>query len=444
MATKTTIDLNPITIGPVAAQVKKQVSPKRWSRLVKQAHSRGFAINSYLDPTVPDPLKQRTSESLRKQATSTIAAAYKPAEVELSQQERTIKSIQAKRQADNEYYKNWLAAKNAELQTQQQAATSQLVSGIDALHQNTANAYANQQGQLRDSLGQQPGSVSDYSQSNALNVDLSNEQQRGLAQIAAQGEHAMTSAAIEDKSLAATQANTYAFLAAQAAKQSADSQTQLSKVADAKTKLLLDKAAAANDEVSKLLANEATKAQSVQNTAVAADKLGVDLSKLALQRKQTNANITHTQAADALAGRTADERHRHNLATEAAANVANGIQDYKAHHPSKGKGKGTAAHPTDPQKLFDLAYAGVVGGRNKADGNRPYTVGYVQAHPDIFAARLQSAFKISPEMAKRVVIAFIKHGGKPAGSFKQYAGQSYPVAPNPLDDGPAGFPTLTP
>jgi hypothetical protein len=85
------LDLTSLTLGPTAASVRKQVSRAQWRRIVNAAHKQGFAVDSFLDPNTPGPLKQRTPQYLRQQATSMVGSAYAPAYQELTQREKRVK-----------------------------------------------------------------------------------------------------------------------------------------------------------------------------------------------------------------------------------------------------------------------------------------------------------------------------------------------------------------
>lgn len=412
------LDVTPATIGPIASQVKSQVTPKRWARLVKQAHARGFAINSYLDPNTPDPLKQRTQASIAKQAERTVATAYAPAAAELNARETQLNSLAAKRKSDNEYYANWLSQKNADLMTAQNAATQQLSAGIDQIHKQTADALGAQPAQAQAEAAQTHGAISDFGTSKALTVDLDANKLHELSNLAASGQAYKEGAALGTAGLASTQANSFAFLAGQAAKQNADQFSELSKVADARQKLVLDKAAAANTEVSRLLDNETSKASQNRNYQAAAEKLGLEGDKLTEK--------THVDAAKiANDARRAAETKRHNQQQEDAANVRNGISQqnadtsyYKSRHPKKPAGK--HGSKVDPQERFDMVYSTLLGGKNQADGGAPFSTKYVEQHRDVIVARLVTATKVSEEMARRAVNAFIQSNRGDAGSYKDY------------------------
>lgn len=421
---KDAIDTDAITLGPLASAVKGKVSKKQWSTLVKQAHARGFAINSYLDTSTPDPLKQRTQASLAAQAKRTVAAAYKPAETELSQAESRIKAIQDKRDLDNKYYQDWLASKNAELATQQQTNTKALTDGITALQNSTAQAYAGQQGQEAAQLAATPGAVSDFSQSKALNIDLTAQQMHGLSQMAATGSAALTQQGVDNTQLAQTQANAFAFMAAQRAKQQSDTFTELAKVADARQKLVLDKAAAASKEASRLLDNEVNKANSNRNYQAAAEKLGLQTQQFLADDANKKASLAIQGKNADTAAKRADETNRHNLASEEEAKAARLQRKYLAQHPiakaAKRKG-GSGAKSSDPQKRFEFGYAALRSARNPAGNNAPYTVNYVKANRDLIVAQLQTDLKITKEMASRIVRAFIYTNRGDAGSYKDWA-----------------------
>lgn len=418
-----------IRLGSIAASYKRKVSPQQWKALVAEAHKRGFSINSFLDPSLPDPLKQRTKESITKQATDTVTTAYAPALKMLTDREEMIKAIDSKRASDNKYYQDWLATKFAELNTSQGKADEMLKAQVAKTHAETAAAYQSLGGNIAATATSVPGTVSDPGQSTAINQGVGNSAQRALGSSEVQSNFINEAVAQRAQDRANAQANLYAQQAAADAKRVSETWKALKEVGDTRQSILLEQGGKIADEISRLLDNEVSKAQSNRD---------YNLTAATLNFRQEDA-----AAKNAINAGRAAETARHNSVAEqlaaARVKIAQGQLDvsegqldlgwYKARHAGKGK-KGTGTASDDPQSRFETAYYGLsIASRGKDSKGKTlrYDAKYIRGHRNEVIAGLINKFHITREMAERVIRAYAMHdySGSDPGSFKLY-GQAKP------------------
>lgn len=404
-------DIEALEIGPIAAQVKRSTSKAQWKRLVKRAHDQGFSINSYLDSSTPRAMKERTTTSLRQQAADTMSAAYAPYEQELSNREASIKSIDEKRRIDNERFGQWLTQRHAELQQNAQNASAAVVARQTAIQaemqanaqqlQAGMNAYANPTGQVSDPS--QFGGNADIANAAALNQQKMGASRELTSQMIGSNEQHANDAA----------ANNLAFMAAQDAKRVSDTWKALSDVADEKQKTQLSKAADSAKEISRLLDQELTKSQMRSDQSIAASSLGVKQDQLAL-------NVSE-----------AGEKKRHNKATESETKRANDIrfgqdaqrlelQWYNARHPKGSSKNTTGTSKGAAQERFEQAYASLASS-SRGKAGKPPSHAYVNSNRATVESMLVAKFKLTREMAKRVVSAYLQKNGADPGSYTRYS-----------------------
>lgn len=415
-------------LGPVAYQVKQRTKPKDWAKLVKIAHARGFEVNSFLDSTIPGPLKIRTKESLRNEATKTMNSAYAPAEKALSDREQQTKNIDALRAQDNQHYLDWLTAKSGELATHAQEADTQMRTAAQGIQDRMAGALAAMKPAAVEHANGAAGNVSDNKDATAF--DFTPDANRSLQTLANTGTRGVEQAGILSQHQADLTANNFAVMAASEARRQADTWKELQGVADDKAKLVLQKGSDTAKQVADLLDKEISKAQSNRDYGALATKLGLEGDKLdlaALKEKHTNTNTKNRNATYAAAQREAERHNKENEDISSTANdIAQGrldVQWYNAKHGKKGKGAGSS----DPQERFDAAYAALVSTPRayKKNGQAvQYDVNYVKTHRDLVVAQLQRATKISRKLASLVVDAFTTRNGDAGdpGPYSNYTG----------------------
>lgn len=415
-------------LGPVAYQVKQKTKPRDWARLVKLAHQRGFSIDSFLDSSIPGPLKVRTSESLRSEATKTVASAYAPAEADISYRQKQAQNIDAMRADDNKYFLDWLTAKHGQLATHAAEADRQLVEAGKAIQDQTAAQMTAMHTQAVSATQAQPGTVSDMSTAKAL--DFTPEAQHSLELIAGERERTQQMVGTNAQHQADLDANNFATIAAAEARRQADTWKSLSDLGDEKAKLTLQKGADTAKTVADLLDREISKAQSNRDYGALAQRLGIQQGQLDLATLKEAHTNTNTQNRNATYADAVKEANRHNKENEALTRAANDIaqgrldvQWYKAKHPNKTKGGSSS----DPQERFDTAYAALVATPRtyKKNGQAVhYDIAYVNTHRDLVIAQLQRATKITRKMASLVVDAYTTRNGDAGdpGPYGNYTG----------------------
>lgn len=413
------LNLTPITLGPHAAAVKRRVSSSRWKSLVKRAHKAGFTIDSFLDPSTPRPLKERTPSSLTKQAYNTVAKAYAPGEQQLDQRSQDIKAISDKRALDNQFYLNWLSARHAQLATHAQAAEQQLIAAAGGIQNQTMQDYGAVQQRLKDTAAQQPGNVSNPEQATAFN--LTPEAKRAVDLAGVQANQTLDRVSLNDKAIADGEANNFAFMAAQEAKRVADTWQQLHDVADDRMKLELARGQDAAKEISRLLDNEITKANANRDYAAAASRLGIQqqnadtaVGRLALGNK----SLKHKTAVD-----QANLKIKRGQLKVSQDRITLGW--YNAKHPHRKAGQ-VGGNASDPQSRFEYGYA-LLGSSTRdvtTKGGKTKSVRidshYVGKNENEVIAKVQAAAKVSRKMATLIVRAYMLHDGADPGQYGQY------------------------
>lgn len=405
------------TLGPNAAAIKRRVGPARWQRLVQTARRRGVTIDSFLDPSIPNPLKARTKSSLTKQAYDTVAKSYAPAEQQLTQQEGRIKAISDKRALDNQYYLNWLTSRQATMATHAQAAESALLDAARGTAAQTPQDYAAVQQRLQQGAAQTPGNVSNPAQATAF--DLTPEAKRAIdrasSAVGQTADHIALAGSMRD----AATANDFAFMASQEAKRTADTWAALHDVADSRTKLELQRGQDAAKEIARLLDQEISKANANRDYAAAAARLGISQQNADVALGQLNLGkqrLGHTIANDA--AKLDIQRAKLAVDQDRAA-----LGWYKAKHPTHKNGQG--AKSANPQDRFEYGYA-VLGSstRDVTKGGKTKSVhidaGYVSKHQNEIISQVQAATKLSRKMATLIVRAYILHNGSDPGTYGQY------------------------
>lgn len=292
-----------LTLGPNAAALKQQLSRKRWKKFVRTAHKRGFSVEG-LASGVPTALKERTSKGILREAKRSINKAYAPAEKELSLQETRTKALSDKRAADNKIFLDWQTAQSAKLQAGAEQADAAVASRQQQIQSDLATQAASAQQNLLAQAAAQVGSVSNPSQSKAL--DLSAERLRGLDLLSAERTRTSQLIGTNAERNAKAQANNFAIAAAAEARRVAETWAETSKLGDERQKLVLQKAADASKEAARLFDNEISKADKNRQYAAAATELGIkseletqklaaDAKEKALDRANDNAKFNATQ-----------------------------------------------------------------------------------------------------------------------------------------------------
>lgn len=428
-------------MGATAYATKKKVTPGRWKRIVGDAHKKGFTVDSFLQTDIPDPLKQRTQDSLKQQASSTIASAYAPAETELTQQETRAKSIDAKRSRDNQYYLDWLTARSGELNAHAQAADQALIQRNDQIAAETAAHNDALKSNLVASAQATQGNVSDPNSSTAFN-NTAAEGIRSNDVVANQRAASASFVSSNEKQNASDQAVNFAQIAASESRRQADTYKTLSGVADERTKLALSKAADSSKEVARLLDGEISKADNNRQFGAALTKLGIANDANDLKKLGIVTNSSDKAKARALAARIAKRKgDQADVGLQLKGDRLT-LDWYKVKHPNSKKGaKGTTK---DPQDEFDRSVAllqSSVFTRPTKDGKDVETIKskreYVTNRKDEIIAQIMKKEKVSREIATRAYNAYVQHEdnnpstSEDPGSYKGYPGTKVKGPPTP-------------
>lgn len=437
--------------GPNAARAEAQMKPRQWKRTKQTAKRRGFRLDSYLDPSVPKPLKARTNKYLEYQARRNVNKAYAPVLTGLSQQSKRIKALDEKRKTDAAHYQQWVADQLHKFDQDNTRVEQALTA-----HSDKVRADRDAQLQARQTAAHDPsqdaaaGITSERAHSTAL--DFGAETQKALTDL--DNQRLSLDEAIgrgRDRSAAAS-ANTIALGAAQEAKRVADTWTALMDVADERTKVKLSKAADQAKEVSRLLDNEVTKAQSNREFSAAVAKLGIDKAELrqdakqfaqtlAQQRKRDQQNYQLGKARIDESKRATDllNSYRNNQIALGQGNLELGW--WKAKNPTKSK-EGDKGGGTQTERMrnknesnFSTAYAQLatgtlpVKGKNGKVTEVPMNSTRARANRSKVINSLVAA-GFGRQTALAAWRAFVAKNGNDYGNWKKwYRGSSGPKTP---------------
>lgn len=395
------------TLGPLAAEVKRRVKPQQWRSIVARAHKQGFTVDSFLDTSVARPLKERTHQSIVKQARSTVATAYKPAEQQLTQREARVNALDSKRARDEDYYKDWLTAKHAELATHAAAADQTMMDAGRQIQEQTAENYARANVNAQQSVAA-AGSVSNPADSNALNVELPGAAKHDIDSIAAQRQLTQDIVGSHQKTEQVVDASNIAYQASISAKRQAQTWQALGAIGEDRGKLGLQRGADTAKELSGLLADEVSKAQARGDNELVKQRLSIQdatlqqrakeaAQQLGLDYKSLAAKTSHNQVMESI-GKTANQ-------------LAQGRLDvawYKAKHPNTASKKGK-----HPQRDFDYGFALLASSTtvDKHGNEHPLSFAEVRNHRAKYIGALIAKGKISRSMAARVYEAYLARDG---------------------------------
>lgn len=187
-----------IRLGEDAAAVKASTSPKDWKQIVKTAHAKGWTVASALS-NVPDPLKQRTTSSLKTQAMKNISEAYAPEAKVWDEEQQQADNIRQRRMADEQKFSNWQAQQMSSIAGAAMAAQSRYQDFVDKQSGEVEKAGQRLAQQAVDKASQ--GALGDISQAQSVE----SLKQRGEAE-AAQARNQAAAAAAGGPSVAASMA----------------------------------------------------------------------------------------------------------------------------------------------------------------------------------------------------------------------------------------------
>ena len=255
---------------------------------VRKLHRQGFAVRGYI-PGAPDALQPRLTSHIRKTALKTMQTAYGPAERALTGREAQAKAIMDKRSRDHQAFQQWMVTQQASLRAERDSQDAQLRATIQQHQTEAKNAMTSLTQQAQANMAA-AGIQGTLDQSGTLSAAMQGDIARNAAQATATTQGMKTGSDL----LAANQANSMAFAKAAEAKDFARSLQELADVAEAGTKLKLQKGADVAKEISHLLDQEIAKAQQNAQMQIAGQKLGVQMAGI---RQRDAANRRTTGAA---------------------------------------------------------------------------------------------------------------------------------------------------
>lgn len=368
----------------------------------------------------PKGLQASSRKQIARQARKTVRAAYKPAQYELNQQEKSLKQTDKKRAADNFLYLQWLDTQQRQLAAHSRAAESQIEAEQIQMQQSAAQAMQAIRGDLVDAAPDHTGTTTNANQAQAF--DISAEAQRGLEQIGNERMRTQDTIGSIERSANTESSSNFAMQQASEANRQADFHNDMADIHSEKVKVRLDRAAAQAAEVARLLDQEIQKGelrfqfrQAAAQTALQQQAQRLDNRKFRFdkraQLKDLNETERHNQAVE-------KETAAHNDATEAAAlkqisedhweakldaataknasaqekkkaqqEITASIQDGVSYIQAKGNLK-SVAHKNPKQAIRELIKADVApllaqtavaiinGGINKALANKLKSAGY--------------------------------------------------------------------
>lgn len=429
-----------LRLGPLAYSVKRKASPKQWKKIVTDAHTKGYTVDSYLNQSIPNEFKARTKESLKKQATTTLNEAYKPAEKMLDERESRISALASKRKQDNEFYMDWLTRARGQMQTSANAADQALRESAQATYDDALAAHQANIAQAADRLTQQPGNVSSRDELLKQVADQP-EFKRHLDLINSQRNQIDSDAGNNARHRAAADANVIAQQAAIQAAQASETWKSLTEVADDKLKVQMEKGAAIADQINRLLGQEIEKAGANRDFAAVLEKLDIQGQTLDLKTLQEQFDQKDALADNDLNAQKLAETKRRNKVLEDIANAQLDLSAenvrlgwYKARkqaYDRKNKGKsGATKYEDTAQGRFDTAY-GSLSETLHAEGK---SATHVARNPISYENLLVKS-GLSRELARRVVRAYVATGakggrkGKSPGDYRTYGMNPYDPKP---------------
>lgn len=220
----------------------------------------GGSYKAYRQGQVPLALAEKSPGGIQRAAAQMTRQAYAPAARALNTQERRLKDLQVKREADNTAFAQWVQSRGDTLRAE---AIGQANATRDRLAQGQSE-FATQLQNIRDSATanlQRQGVTQPIGGADA--AQLGAHQAAGQASTLAASNAATAHVGANTQSIEATLANNPAVVAAARAKDLAQSLDELAKLGDTRTKVALQQGADHARNVQSLLNQEITKAQAI-------------------------------------------------------------------------------------------------------------------------------------------------------------------------------------
>ena len=360
-------------------------------------------------------LAELTPAQIQQQASSQVAQQYAPVYTGLDQQQAQLNALGAKRAADDAYYRDWISAQNAKLQSASQTFETGIATQQAQTAANLRTDFAGSNAQSLAGMQNRAGTVSNMGQDTSVSSLQSGEQNRGQALYDTARQSTSDMLTNQDTRLTSSMANGMAVAAANQAKNTAATWTAITNLANTRSADQVKQAAATTALATTLGARNVSVANANRNFDVAAAKLGVS--------QQNATSLTASRKAAASAGAINAAANSSRAAT--AAQVANqnnayhnatlALDWYRAQHP-KAPAPASRAQMmvSNTQYAFDTAFASLAGSLLPKDATGkqpPMTAAYARGQQAQLANQLMASLHVNSTVANAVVQRYIDLGG---------------------------------
>jgi hypothetical protein len=354
----------------------------------------GYLGKGALGP-VPKAFRPDSFKQIRKQSRRAIRPTYKPALFDIKQEEKSTKSMDAKRAEDNQHYLDWLTTNSNQMRAHQEAAEAQLVQGQQAMQAQAALAAQNMRQDLIDDSQAHVGTVSNAHDADAFNV--SPDAMRNVDQATASATLTGNLAANNNEVGAAGQSSNFAQIAGMEAKRQADTSKRLGELGDARVKVRLEQASAEAQEVARRLTEEIDKASNVVDMRNAAASQWLANKSQRLERKKFRFD-------QKLSWAQLSEDQRHNMATEDIAAKS-----------AQGGGGGSDAGNTNKQGQRERTHEFASSVNQASNGLRstPALKKAAKQDPDKAVRLMIKKYSVDPTVARACVELYLYNKLKP-------------------------------
>lgn len=222
-------------------------------------------------------LADLTPAQLKKQAVTTISAAYKPSFGDLNSEQKQLAALNAKRAQDDTAYQNWASGQEQSILAQGTAADANFAAASSAANTALANAAPSSAALVAQADNRQ-GNVSDNSTSTQLGAGGTVDQNTARVNATNDIGSVENLANVQNSGdlLRSDAINANSRIGDNEASQAATAQQQLTAIGTQRSKLQLSKAGDIEKEIARLQGVEIQKAQNAQQEALAEQTLGAN------------------------------------------------------------------------------------------------------------------------------------------------------------------------
>lgn len=222
-------------------------------------------------------LADLTPAQLKKQAVTTISAAYKPSFGDLNSEQKQLAALNAKRAQDDTAYQNWASGQEQSILAQGTAADANFAAASSAANTALANAAPSSAALVAQANDRQ-GNVSDNSTSTQLGAGGTVDQNTARVNATNDIGSVENLANVQNSGdlLRSDAINVNSRIGDNEASQAATAQQQLTAIGTQRSKLQLSKAGDIEKEIARLQGVEIQKAQNAQQEALAEQTLGAN------------------------------------------------------------------------------------------------------------------------------------------------------------------------